>query len=218
MIRISAFADEISQDPVEQIDVLTGHGIKAIEFRAIHGTNVLDLSRRPARRVPRAARRARVPAQRDRLADRQDPDHRAVRASISSGSSGPWTSPTSTRPRGSASSASTCRPGDDPAIASRGGDRPHGRAGPPRGRSRDHPVPREREGDLRRHRGPRRRRPRDGRFARRCGTRSTRPITSRSGSRSTRPGPGCGTSSATSTSRITTRSSSATCRPAPATA
>jgi sugar phosphate isomerase/epimerase len=44
MIRISAFADEISQDPVEQIDVLTGHGITAIEFRAIHGTNVLDLS------------------------------------------------------------------------------------------------------------------------------------------------------------------------------
>lgn len=44
MIRISAFADEISQDPVEQIDVLTRHGIKAIEFRAIHGTNVLDLS------------------------------------------------------------------------------------------------------------------------------------------------------------------------------
>jgi 3-dehydroshikimate dehydratase len=44
MIRISAFAEEISQDPVEQIDVLTGHGIKAIEFRAIHGTNVLDLT------------------------------------------------------------------------------------------------------------------------------------------------------------------------------
>jgi sugar phosphate isomerase/epimerase len=44
MIRISAFADEISQDPVEQIDVLTGHGIKAIEFRAIYGTNVLDLT------------------------------------------------------------------------------------------------------------------------------------------------------------------------------
>ncbi|MHB1556566.1 MAG: sugar phosphate isomerase/epimerase family protein [Isosphaeraceae bacterium] len=44
MIRISAFADEISQDPVEQVDVLTQHGIRAIEFRAIHGTNVLDLS------------------------------------------------------------------------------------------------------------------------------------------------------------------------------
>ena len=43
MIRLSAFADEISQDPMEQIDVLTRHGIRHIEFRAIHGTNVLDL-------------------------------------------------------------------------------------------------------------------------------------------------------------------------------
>jgi 3-dehydroshikimate dehydratase len=43
MIRISAFADEISQNPVEQLDVLAAHGIKYIEFRAIHGTNVLDL-------------------------------------------------------------------------------------------------------------------------------------------------------------------------------
>jgi sugar phosphate isomerase/epimerase len=44
MIRLSAFADEISQDPQEQIDVLARHGIGHIEFRAIHGTNVLDLS------------------------------------------------------------------------------------------------------------------------------------------------------------------------------
>jgi 3-dehydroshikimate dehydratase len=44
MIRLSAFADEISQNPVEQVDVLSGHAIKFIEFRAIHGTNVLDLS------------------------------------------------------------------------------------------------------------------------------------------------------------------------------
>ena len=44
MIRLSAFADEISQSPVEQLDVLSAHGIKSIEFRAIHGTNVLDLS------------------------------------------------------------------------------------------------------------------------------------------------------------------------------
>jgi sugar phosphate isomerase/epimerase len=46
MIRLSAFADEISQNPVEQVDVLTQHGIKFIEFRAIHGTNVLDLTER----------------------------------------------------------------------------------------------------------------------------------------------------------------------------
>ena len=44
MIRLSAFADEISNDPVEQIDVLSQHGIRHIEFRAVHGTNVLDLS------------------------------------------------------------------------------------------------------------------------------------------------------------------------------
>ena len=44
MIRLSAFADEISQNPIEQVDVLSAHGIKHIEFRAIHGSNVLDLS------------------------------------------------------------------------------------------------------------------------------------------------------------------------------
>ncbi len=44
MIRISAFADEISADPVEQIDVLERNGVHHIEFRSIHGTNVLDLS------------------------------------------------------------------------------------------------------------------------------------------------------------------------------
>jgi sugar phosphate isomerase/epimerase len=44
MVRLSAFADEISRDPREQVDVLSGHGIRHIEFRSIHGTNVLDLS------------------------------------------------------------------------------------------------------------------------------------------------------------------------------
>ncbi|MFO0889745.1 MAG: sugar phosphate isomerase/epimerase family protein [Isosphaeraceae bacterium] len=44
MIRLSAFADEISQDPREQVEVLESHGIRHIEFRAIHGTNVLDLN------------------------------------------------------------------------------------------------------------------------------------------------------------------------------
>jgi sugar phosphate isomerase/epimerase len=44
MIYISAFADEISQSPTEQLDVLASHKIRYIEFRAIHGTNVLDLS------------------------------------------------------------------------------------------------------------------------------------------------------------------------------
>lgn len=44
MIHLSAFADEISQSPTEQLEVLANHQIKHIEFRAIHGTNVLDLS------------------------------------------------------------------------------------------------------------------------------------------------------------------------------
>jgi sugar phosphate isomerase/epimerase len=44
MIRLSAFADEISADPVEQLDVLAEHGIRHVEFRSIHGTNVLDLA------------------------------------------------------------------------------------------------------------------------------------------------------------------------------
>jgi len=44
MIRLSAFADEISQNPQEQLDVLESHGIRHIEFRAIHASNVLDLS------------------------------------------------------------------------------------------------------------------------------------------------------------------------------
>jgi sugar phosphate isomerase/epimerase len=43
MIRISAFADEISPDPVEQVDVLAKYGIRHIEFRSIHGINALDL-------------------------------------------------------------------------------------------------------------------------------------------------------------------------------
>jgi sugar phosphate isomerase/epimerase len=44
MIRLSAFADEVSRDPVEQVDVLAEHGIRYIEFRSIHGVNVLDLT------------------------------------------------------------------------------------------------------------------------------------------------------------------------------
>jgi sugar phosphate isomerase/epimerase len=44
MIRLSAFADEISPDPSEQLDVLSEHEIRHIEFRSILGTNVLDLT------------------------------------------------------------------------------------------------------------------------------------------------------------------------------
>src|SRR5262245_59458265 len=44
MFTISAFADEISPDPQQQIDVLKSCGVRHIEFRSILGTNVLALS------------------------------------------------------------------------------------------------------------------------------------------------------------------------------
>jgi 3-dehydroshikimate dehydratase len=44
MFTLSAFADEISPDPQEQIDVLKACGVRHIEFRSILKTNVLDLS------------------------------------------------------------------------------------------------------------------------------------------------------------------------------
>lgn len=44
MFTISAFADEISPEPQEQIDVLKRCGVKHIELRSIYKTNVLDLT------------------------------------------------------------------------------------------------------------------------------------------------------------------------------
>jgi sugar phosphate isomerase/epimerase len=44
MIRLSAFADEISPDLSEQIDVLRNEGIRFLDLRAVWGTNVLDLT------------------------------------------------------------------------------------------------------------------------------------------------------------------------------
>src|ERR1700680_1083170 len=44
MFTLSAFADEISPDPQEQIDVLARCGVSCIELRSIHKTNVLDLT------------------------------------------------------------------------------------------------------------------------------------------------------------------------------
>ena len=41
---ISAFADEISPDHIEQLDVLTACGVRYVELRSIHKTNVLDLT------------------------------------------------------------------------------------------------------------------------------------------------------------------------------
>lgn len=44
MFTISAFADEISPEPQQQIDVLASCGVRHIELRSIHKTNVLDLT------------------------------------------------------------------------------------------------------------------------------------------------------------------------------
>jgi sugar phosphate isomerase/epimerase len=44
MFIISAFADEISPDPHEQVAVLKSCNVRHIEFRSIHKTNVLALS------------------------------------------------------------------------------------------------------------------------------------------------------------------------------
>src|SRR5436190_879194 len=44
MFRLSAFADEISPDPQEQVDLLHRCGVHHIELRSIHKTNVLDLT------------------------------------------------------------------------------------------------------------------------------------------------------------------------------
>src|SRR5215471_15511019 len=44
MFTLSAFADEISPDPQEQVDVLERCGIRHIELRSIQKTNVLDLT------------------------------------------------------------------------------------------------------------------------------------------------------------------------------
>lgn len=44
MYRISAFADEISPDPVQQLDMLAQCGVRHLELRSIHQTNVLALT------------------------------------------------------------------------------------------------------------------------------------------------------------------------------
>jgi sugar phosphate isomerase/epimerase len=44
MFTLSAFADEISPDPQQQVDVLKACGVRHIELRSIHKTNVLDLT------------------------------------------------------------------------------------------------------------------------------------------------------------------------------
>lgn len=54
MVTLSAFADEISADLAEQLDVLEAEGIKHIEFRSVWNKNVLDLSDDELRQVREA--------------------------------------------------------------------------------------------------------------------------------------------------------------------
>jgi len=49
MIRLSAFADEIASEPLEQIDVLHAEGVSALDVRSAWGTNVLDLTDQQAK-------------------------------------------------------------------------------------------------------------------------------------------------------------------------
>lgn len=44
MFTLSAFADEIDPSPQKQVEVLKSCGVRHIEFRSIHGTNVLALT------------------------------------------------------------------------------------------------------------------------------------------------------------------------------
>src|SRR5947209_12349013 len=44
MFTLSAFADEISPDPEQQIEVLKSCGVRHIELRSILKTNILDLT------------------------------------------------------------------------------------------------------------------------------------------------------------------------------
>ena len=204
MIRLSAFADEISQDPVEQLDVL-------------------DRARHPPHRVPRDPRHERPRP--DRRPARGVPRPARGRAASASARSGRRSARSRSPSRSSRTSQrferaldladfyeapririfsfympARRRPGD----ASRRGDAPDDRARPARRRPRHHPVPREREGDLRRHRRPRARHPRDGQLAR-PGAR-LRPGQLRRGRPADRRGLGAAPPArrATSTSRTTT--------------
>jgi 3-dehydroshikimate dehydratase len=51
MIRLSAFADEISPDLDEQIAVLKSEGISFLDLRSVENTNVLDLSDRQVTQI-----------------------------------------------------------------------------------------------------------------------------------------------------------------------
>lgn len=53
MIRLSAFADEISSDPAEQLAVLASEQIHFLDLRSVWETNVLDLSAQQVAEIKR---------------------------------------------------------------------------------------------------------------------------------------------------------------------
>ena len=55
MIKISAFADEISDDLEEQIQTLLANDVRFIELRGVWGKNVLELSEAELRQVKQRA-------------------------------------------------------------------------------------------------------------------------------------------------------------------
>lgn len=58
MIRLCAFADEISTDLDDQVDVLLDEGIRAIELRSMWNVNVLDLDDQQVESIGRQLRDA----------------------------------------------------------------------------------------------------------------------------------------------------------------
>ena len=187
MIRLKHFADEISRDPVEQLDVLSGHGIRHIEFRSIHGVNVLDLGDAQHEEF-RDLLRARgfalsaigSPCGKIKITEPFEPHLQRFEKAMAIADY--YEAP---RIR---DLQLLHAPRRGPRRLPRRGHPPDDRARPPRLGPGHHPLPRKRERDLRRHRRPRPRHPRNRRLARASATPSTRPITSKSASRSTRPG------------------------------
>ena len=80
MWTLSGFSDEIDKDFATQCEVVTGLGLKYIEIRSAWGTNILDLDADQLAERPADPRRARAAGLQHRLADRQDQDHRRLRA------------------------------------------------------------------------------------------------------------------------------------------
>ncbi len=119
MIRLSAFADEISADPVEQIDVLEPSTASATSSSARSTAPTSSTCTDAQHEEFRALLQQRgFGLERDRLADRQDQDHRPVRAAPRAIRAGARPGRVLRDARASGSSAIYMPPGDDPATPS----------------------------------------------------------------------------------------------------